>query len=165
MRRVVEFREGGNSPFHELLRVIRGRAILPEQLGQLPPSPGFRVLPVDEGVAIPDGEVTLLISAGLGCCEIESLRGVVENLVGLYEYGRPKLDRVERVIIYVYRQSPAAYATRLLKDGNIEGNAGLVGIFAEMVGGGGSSCTGACDEPMLARVHLQPPTHYYDDHC
>lgn len=146
VRRAIELQEGGDSLIRELLRVIRGGAILPKQLRQLPPAPGFRVLPVVEVVAVPDGQVALFIRARVSGGEVELLGGVEQDVVGLHENGGAKLNRVEWVVVDVHRQSPTADVVGLLEDGDVQGNAGFFGIPAEMVGRGGPGRTGACQE-------------------
>ena len=153
---IVEAQEGADSLVGELLGVVRRGAILPEQLSQLPPAEGASALAVAEVLAVPDSQVALLIGAGVGGGEVEGTGSVVEDMVRFYEDRGAQLHRTQRVIIDIHREGTAADVARLLKDGNVEGNAGLLSIPAEVIGGRGPGSTGACAKDIWVSVELLP---------
>jgi hypothetical protein len=51
---LVKLQERLDDLLHKVAGVVRRRAVLPEQLGQIPPLPGSIVLLVDELLPIPD---------------------------------------------------------------------------------------------------------------
>ena len=153
---VVETCKGGDGLVGELLGVIRSSSILPEQFGQLPPAERASALAVAEVAAIPDSQIALLVRTRVGGREVEGAGGVAENLVGLYEDRGAQLYGIQGVIVDVYCEGASADVTRLLEDGDIKRDAGLLGIPAEVVGGRRPGSTGACAKDIWVSVELLP---------